>query len=265
MQPAEYENYEEWKQWKGDDFGSFSKSDSLYYLAELKRAGLNSLRGLHVLEIGFGNGGFAGFVASQGGNYVGLEINSALVERGRSARFNVSLGGIDTLVGATNITSFDLVVAFDVLEHIEIAEIERTIRDVRNLLRPGAIFLARMPSGDSPFGRSTLYGDITHKTTLGTSAIKQVAMLHDFEFVHTLAPALPLFGLGLKRFLRRSILQLVRKMVALAINVAFHDAQPLIIDSNLIFALRKPIHRDNLARTKSVNIGRTGNGTPGTF
>jgi len=236
-----YQDYEGWKQWPKATFGSWSAVEAAYFSAELKRVGIKSCAGLRIFEIGFGNGAFAGYVRSMGGEYFGSELNGALVTRAREFGLTVFEGGIKEILATDKPASFDAVVAFDVLEHLDVADIQSFLLDAGELLKPGGVVLARVPSGDSPFGRGTFHGDITHCTALGSSAVRQLASQTGFDVTDIGPPRLPIFRLGPMRAIRRGGIRLAQRIIARFINLVFHDGQPYVITANLVFVLKKAI------------------------
>ena len=236
-----YQGYESWKQWDKATFGSWSALEAAYFSAELKRVGIETCEDLRIYEIGFGNGAFAGYVRSRGGEYFGSELNEALVGRAREFGLNVFEVGIKQLMATDKPASFDLVVAFDVMEHLDVADIKSFLLDATELLKPGGVLLARVPSGDSPFGRAIFHGDITHRTALGSSAIRQLASQTGFEVFDIGPPRFPIFCVGWVRAIRRSGIRLAQILLSRLINLVFHDGQPRVITANLVFVLRKPV------------------------
>lgn len=236
-----YQGYECWKNWSKATFGTWSSADAAYFSAELRRCGIVSTANARVLEIGFGNGAFAGYVLSKGGAYVGSEINETLIERAREFGLNIFEDDIMNLIGTAKLESFDAVVAFDVLEHLVAEDIGLFLLGAHRLLRPGGILLARVPSGDSPFGRAIFHGDITHRSALGSSAVRQLASQTGFEVMDIGPPRFPIPGLGPVRAIRRGGIRLAQMLIARFINLVFHDGQPRVITANLVFVLRKPV------------------------
>lgn len=234
---SESGRYESWKAWAPEDFGRFDDADAAAFSAELERAGLTS-GPWKLLELGFGNGTFAGWAREQGHDYAGTEASELLVERARAAGFKVALAS-EPLAALADEGTLDAVVAFDVLEHLAIDDLRHLLADVRTRLKPGGVLLARVPSGDSPFGRAILHGDLTHRTALGSSAVRQLANESGFELLHASPPALPIRGLGLRRGLRRLALRETQRLVGRAISLAFHDGQRTVITANMVFVLRK--------------------------
>jgi len=235
-----YNNYEEWKQWNKASFGTCSYNDAAYFSAELLRAGIMPHEGFRVYELGFGNGAFAGYMRSLRCEYFGSEVNNNLIERAKAFGLNVSEKGIKEMLGANQSGTIDASIAFDVLEHLNIADIKIFLLDSFEFLKPGGIVLARIPSGDSPFGRAIFHGDITHRTALGSSAIRQLAEQTGFEVINIGPPRLPIFGVGFVRAIRRGWIRLARAIIAWLINLIFHDGQPCVITANLVFVLRRP-------------------------
>ena len=61
----------------------------------------------------------------------------------------------------------DLVLAFDVLEHVPKAVALGFWRDVMRVLKPGARAVLRFPNGDFPFGLGHQNADVTHVNAIG--------------------------------------------------------------------------------------------------
>ena len=236
-----YQDYENWKQWVPSHFGCCTALDAAYYSAEIKRTAIELTKDTLFYEIGYGNGSFAGYVQSMGYQYVGSEINQTLIDRGRQFGLQVYEHGIKQVINSTDPGTFDAIFAFDVLEHLVIEDIKIFLQDAQVLLKAGGTLLARIPSGDSPFGRANFHGDITHRTALGSSAVRQLAEQTGFDVMDIGPPSLPIFGNGYVRALRRLGICFAQSVVAKLINLVFHDGQPRVITANLVFVLKKPV------------------------
>ena len=236
---SNYSGYEDWKQWEKDSFGKCDAVTAVYFAAELARGGIKNCEGRRFFELGFGNGAFAGYVRDRGGEYVGSEVNAGLVERAVNSGIKAFEGGVTQALREIGPASFDVFVAFDVLEHLDVTAIQSLVADVKLLLKPGGIFLARVPSGDSPFGRAIFHGDLTHLTALGSSAVRQLAAQSGFDVIEIGSPKLPLRGVGFRRALRRAAIVFAQKIIGSLINLIYHEGQPRVITPNLVFVLRK--------------------------
>ncbi|HJT98955.1 MAG TPA: class I SAM-dependent methyltransferase, partial [Rhodanobacteraceae bacterium] len=176
-----YAGYTEWKGWDGV-FRAGDK-DARYYAAEFR--GL-ALAGKRVLEIGFGNGSFLAWAKSEGADAAGIELNAQMREAARRNGFVAFEESLAEL--AARDRRYDLVVAFDVLEHWDATELIDNFRSIRTLLVDGGVFLARFPNGQSPFGRAYQHGDFSHKSTLTTYKIEYLAAMCGFEIVRVANP-----------------------------------------------------------------------------
>lgn len=165
------DTYADWKDWSAESFARYSRTNARYWRWHLQRAHPAPLRS--VLELGFGNGQFLGYLRDHGVQAVGVELQPLLCERAREAGFAAY-----TDVDAVPVQErFDLVAAFDVIEHIEPAALPALLRQIKGRLAPGGVVLLRFPNGQSPFGREYQYGDWTHVSVLGADKLAHVARL----------------------------------------------------------------------------------------
>lgn len=235
---SEGRHYLSWKNWSREEFGKYSREDAIYFTGELARCGITTFAGLRVAELGFGNGAFAGWIRDSGGHWVGLEIIPALLDRARDAGFEAQ-SGPDRLVVLAPGSSLDLIAAFDVLEHLALDEIRTFLTGARKSLKPGGLLVARIPSGDSPFSTAIFRGDITHRTLLGSSAVRQLAAEAGFEAVQIRPPILPVWGLGPGRFVRRVALLPMRVMAFWFVRNVLMGNASAVVSPNMIAVLRK--------------------------
>ena len=157
------QNYQEWKNWSSVNFASASLEENLYFSKLRKKFKLGE--SLDVLEIGFGNGAFLDFSKSIGWDVSGVELIPSLVDRAVQNGYNAFLGVDDIPVE----NKYDLIVAFDVLEHIESNQILNFFEKIKTFLHPNGILIIRVPNGSSPFGLSNQHGDITHHSVITES------------------------------------------------------------------------------------------------
>jgi SAM-dependent methyltransferase len=232
-----HDQYRDWKCWDEAGFGQYDRLEAVYFAAELAKAGLVPTGEFSVLEIGFGNGHFAGWARAQGWRYAGTEQDPELVDRARAAGFSANGSGmpLDAMIGAG---SLDLVMAFDVLEHLTFDEICALLNEVRRLLKTDGHFVARFPSGDSPFGRVIQHGDMTHRSIIGSGIAEQLARTTGFDVVQIRAPVLPIFGAGLIASLRRVIIRSLRALIRFFLQKIYFDNQPRVVEPNMVLVLR---------------------------
>lgn len=160
-----YDGYPQWKDAKQ------SPPEPHLFRCELRRAGIQP--GSRVFEAGFGRGHFLAWARAAGYEASGCEIIPEYVSSARAAGLEVYEGQA-TQVLANRKGAFDLVVFFDVLEHVDVEALTSLMSATAQALRRGGMLLARFPNGGSPFGRLSQYGDLTHQTCLNSGSVGQL-------------------------------------------------------------------------------------------
>lgn len=240
MSEPSYSYYGEWKGWSKQKFGQCDTASARYFAAEMSSAGLWPISGRRLLEIGFGNGEFAQWSSQQGALYSGTEMLDELVSAGCAAGYRMYPSKSD-LAQVLGSNFLDGVVAFDVFEHLDLDELHHSLRCMNAYLKPGGLIVGRVPSGDSPFARAIQHGDLTHKTILGSSAIRQISVRCGFEVLQVREPAFPISGQGFTSFLRRGVVKLARSIAFPLLRSIFLGNAQAVLTPNMVFVLRKPV------------------------
>jgi 2-polyprenyl-3-methyl-5-hydroxy-6-metoxy-1,4-benzoquinol methylase len=162
-----YRDYPSFKQWAAeeviDDVDRFSRT-----LGKLK---------LHptatILEIGFGEGRFLDWAKHHGYQVEGIEIIPEMVAHASARGHLVYLGSLTQLESAGR--RFDLVAAFDVIEHLTLPEILHLIHCADQVLNQEGRILLQFPNASSPFSALYQNGDVTHQSALSKGSLEQLA------------------------------------------------------------------------------------------
>ena len=231
--PADaYAGYARWKGWDGAF--EVRERDARYFAAEF--AGIE-LAGKRVLEIGFGNGRFMAWARAQGADVSGIEINPDMLDAATHHGYAVRNAALGELVDER--ASFDLIVAFDVLEHWDTDELIANFHHVSDLLGTGGVFLSRFPNGHSPFGRVYQHGDFTHKSVISAFKIDYLAGLSGLDVVRVANARRVSSKPGALRALRHRWMALRRAWVERSLS-RLYGTERLPLDPNLVAVLRKP-------------------------
>ena len=212
------EDYLSWKKWGDTEFGNLKKQQFTYYAAEIAKTKRKFNKNSQVLEIGFGDGNFLSFAGKQDGRVVGTEVNEGLVQSALSAGYDVL--HTDNLKEFEDNT-FDLIVAFDVLEHLAQDEIVMMLSEINRVLKNEGCFVARFPNGDSPFGLINQNGDVTHITSIGSAKVRYLANQVNMEVIFVGGEALPILRTSLRHFMHRIVAVPIQKLVNGIINLIF--------------------------------------------
>lgn len=227
--------YLEWKGWDEQNFAQAGSLETSYFNAELKRAGFGARQRPHVLEIGFGNGSFLAYASANGWNATGTEVNRFLVEMATHRGLNaIHADDLNTLADGT----FDLVAAFDVLEHIPQENLLEFVRGLVCKLKPEGLLLARFPNADSPFGLVNQNGDITHLSAIGLGKVRYLARELDLKLVFYGGQAVPVTGSLLRSLRRVSGLALFKTVDSIVNRIFFPNDHVAFCSSNAVMVLQ---------------------------
>jgi SAM-dependent methyltransferase len=162
----------------------------------------------------------------------GIDISPEQVSIARAAGLPVELGDFHSRLTSSPGT-FDAVLATDVLEHLDKEEVLRTFDDVHTALKPGGVFIARVPNAVSPLGGDIMYGDITHETWFTKRSVTQLARLSGFSSIMTL-PCPPVAH-GIKSAARVIVWKVFSGMLKLALTAETGEHRGHITTQNLTF------------------------------
>jgi len=235
--PAGFDaGYLDWKQWSATNFGRLKKADSKYFDAELRRARRDFGPGSDVLEVGFGSGAFLAYARHRQWRVHGLEVNADLVRLAREAGFSAECAqGLDGCADQ----SFDLVIALDVLEHIAQDQLRDWLMQVMRVLKPGGVFIARFPNGDSPFGLIHQNSDLTHVTVLGSGKVEHLARAVSAELLFAGGQAQVLYSSSPVRWLRKLLAWVFRWALNTLVYLLYFRRRDFASE-NMTAVLRKP-------------------------
>ncbi len=132
--------------------------------------------------------------------------------------------------------SQDVVLALDIFEHLKRETVVEALTIVQTSLRPGGLFIGRVPNAVSPFSGAIRHGDFTHETWFTPSSLRQLTNVAGFEELDIYPCEPPIHGIA-------SALRLVLwKAIESAIKVAYlaetGQRHNVIITQNMAFVAR---------------------------
>jgi 2-polyprenyl-3-methyl-5-hydroxy-6-metoxy-1,4-benzoquinol methylase len=134
-----------------------------------------------ILDVACGYGRLLRFFARRGYTDVtGIDISPEQVELARQVHANViQTNALEYL--ESNLRRFDLITAFDLIEHLHKDEVIRFLDACHGALRPGGRLVLQTPNGDSPCGTMHRYNDFTHEVCFNPNALSWVMGLCGFK------------------------------------------------------------------------------------
>lgn len=226
----EYTRYETWKGW--DEYFSIPPLEQDYFARE---CGNLPTMDADVHEIGFGTGAFLAWCRARGCRISGSEINDRSCREAEAA--GVTLLPVNLSKAAEAYPeSFDLIAAFDVLEHLRTDGLPDDLNAICGMLRPGGYLIARFPNGQSPFGLVPQNGDLTHRTALSLSCLQQILPEGRFEVIRYSGAAANYGHFGTHHLIRR-LRRLLQRAICGFLGLVFGFGVPL--DPVVVVVLRK--------------------------
>jgi 2-polyprenyl-3-methyl-5-hydroxy-6-metoxy-1,4-benzoquinol methylase len=143
----------------------------------------------HICDVGCGHGGlFYGLKQLGYTNMVGVDISPEQVELAHEIWPNVVEGDAIKFL-QNHPDSFDLITAFDFLEHFPKEEIFPVLDAFYAALRSGGRLILTTPNAESPLPTDSWW-DFTHEVCFTSNSMKQILQVAGFEDVQIL-PAEP--------------------------------------------------------------------------
>lgn len=230
------EDYLNWKNWDVTQFGILTKLEERHLTSEISKSKCSFPPKSSVLEIGFGNGNFLTYGKNRDWDIYGTEVNKYLVEVAKQNGFNV-LQTYNLECFAENM--FDLVAAFDVLEHIPQDKLLDFLTQIKRILKNNGVFIARFPNGDSPFSLLYQNGDMTHVTTIGSLKVKYLAKKLGVDLIYVGSESQRLWAENVVHITHYIIAAAVKRIVNVLVNLIFYPlAKPAFTSLNLIMIFR---------------------------
>jgi len=136
--------------WTGERFVPWAKEPAVAYEHLHRYLWVSTLvTGKRVLDLASGEGYGANFLAERAGSVLGVDIDPSAVQHAAAKYLKPNLQflqGSITSVPVPESGSFDVIVCFEAIEHIE--DQEALMLEVRRLLRPDGVFVVSTPNKD---------------------------------------------------------------------------------------------------------------------
>ena len=135
---------------------------------------------MSVLEIGCGAGQFLRYLKARGfSDTVGVDYDENLAEvlSDIEGCAFVCADANDYVAKVSGARTFDRIVLFDILEHMELDDAIQLLKGLRSILSKGGKVLLRMPNVSSPWGQRMFYGSFDHVTPYTPDRVKELAFM----------------------------------------------------------------------------------------
>lgn len=145
-----------------------------------------------ILDVGCGDGRFLGVLRDFGSKdweLKGIDIDAGAIERARGKGFDADCVRLEDFELEPGSEGYDMIVMFQVIEHV--SDPDRTCRQVRELLKPGGVFVIETPDvagWDERIFRDGLWGGYhvpRHWNLFTPDNLGRMLRQGGYEIVHT--------------------------------------------------------------------------------
>jgi len=215
------------------------------YLKRLVRNLFPADRQARVLDLGCGDGALL-FVAQQAGyrQITGVDLSPEQVEIARSRGLpRIEEAEIMPFLAAQPAQSYDLVIAFDVIEHLSKPELMAVMGEIHRVLRDGGRWIIHVPNAQSPFFGRIRYGDFTHEMAFTQRSLASVLRVTGFAAIECFEDQPTAHGLV--SLIRLMLWKILINGLRLYIMIESGErGDDLIFSQNLLAIASKPAARE---------------------
>ena len=140
-------------------------------------------RSVRILDVGCGHGALIHALRKAGYNHVlGVDCSSEQVALAMKLGIdNIEVADLQTHLNTLPDDSLDVVVTFDVIEHLTRDELLEFATSVGRVLRQGGRWVIHAPNGESLFHGRVLFGDLTHELAFTRQSLSQLTSACGFR------------------------------------------------------------------------------------
>lgn len=177
------------------------------------------------------------YCQNNGHDVTGTELNTELLAVASSLGYPVF--DADYLTQASQDT-FDVIAAFDVLEHIPPEQTISFLRDCKRLLKSEGCLVLRFPNGDSPASLPTFHGDPTHLNWIGSGKMRYYAQCAGFSRCDIRGTPEIIITKSVKQGLHNLLMVPLKQLLNMLLGLIFYPGRHLnLISVDLLVILRK--------------------------
>lgn len=188
-----------------------------------------------VIDLGCGSGDLI-LCARESGyrNIQGADRSPAQLKRAEERGIHIEQTDALTAAQALEPNSVDLIVTFDVIEHLHKDELLTLSHAIYQALKPEGRWLIHTVNAESPFFGRIRYGDLTHEQGFTQQSVTQLLHPQGFKKIKCLEDK-PIVH-GIKSALRRILWQIFRSVLRLYLATETGETNGIFSQNFIILA-----------------------------
>ena len=201
-----------------------------------------------ILDLGCGCGEMLEYFRRTGYEHIrGVDLSEEQVELAKQRHLTViKKSAVDYLEEPSS--RFDLIIALDVVEHLDKDTLDRFLAGCYQTLSDGGRLVIQTVNPASPFFGACRYGDITHNLAISPDMLRRLLELHSFEQIEirSLDP-IPL-GYSIMSSIRFVLWKAISAALQ-AMNVVETGAKSLCLTRNFILSAKRTFPTEPVAKS----------------
>jgi 2-polyprenyl-3-methyl-5-hydroxy-6-metoxy-1,4-benzoquinol methylase len=167
-------------------------------------------RRVRVLDLGCGHGALLYAAHKQGYlDLTGIDSSAEQVAAAHALGIQqVQQSDLFNFLNNQTEACFDIVVTFDVMEHLSKSRVVTLVDEIRRILKPAGRWIIHVPNAESPFFGRIRYGDFTHEMAFTRKSIMD--LLNSSDFVDVQCFEDPIVPHGIRSFVRFILWKMIR-------------------------------------------------------
>ncbi len=213
------------------------------YLRKLVHDWLPRDRAVRILDLGCGYGALLGVLRESGyRNATGVDTSYEQVEAARDLGLDcVEQGDLVAYLNRARDASWDVIVAFDVLEHFREDELLEIADELYRVLAPTGRLILHLPNAEAIFSGAVCFGDLTHARAFTRRSVAQLMRAAGFERVVCVEDRPVVHGVSsAARYVLWTLCRSVFRMIYLA--ETGDVGREIVLSQNLLAVVDKPGH-----------------------
>lgn len=188
-----------------------------------------------IFDLGCGHGALLYALKLEGyTNATGVDASREQIEAARKLNIDgVSQGDLMAAIQSMPDESLDVLIAFDLIEHLTKGELLSLVDEAYRVLRPGGRWIIHTPNGEGPFAGRMRYWDFTHEVAFTRTSLAQLLISSGFGEVNCYEDR-PVIH-GMKSLVRAIIWRVIRLLMMLYVAAEMGDTdRGAVFSQNLL-------------------------------
>lgn len=185
-------------------------------------------KNVRIADLGAGYGLFLDACRRAGYEHVaGVEMTDSFVAYARQELGieSITCGDLFEYLASQSDGSFDVITAFNIVEHVKKERVEELLSLIHAKLAQGGLFIMEVPNADSPLGVHTYFSDLTHEFAYSRTLAVRLLKMAGFTDVTVMY----------QPNLRNPLIKLAQKALAKVIGLPY----AALFSGNIILAAYK--------------------------